>query len=73
MSQLHGDLSIELRQVLPMTSQFLLKEHNMVNFLFAFFLKITVTSKTHISGRKQILTNSKKLSSPFLTLFHISQ
>ena len=33
-----------------MTSQFLLKEHKMLNFLFAFFLKISETLKPHISG-----------------------
>ena len=33
-----------------MTSQFLLKEHKMLNFLVAFFLKISETLKAHISG-----------------------
>ena len=33
-----------------MTSQFLLKEHKMFNFLVAFFLKISETLKAHISG-----------------------
>ena len=36
------DLSIKLRQVLLVTSQFLLKGHKMVNLL--------LTLKTHISG-----------------------
>ena len=43
------DLSIELIQVLLVTSRFLLKGHKMVNFLFAFFLKISVTLKAYIS------------------------
>ena len=33
-----------------MTSQFLLKGHEMSNFLVAFFLKISDTLKAHISG-----------------------
>ena len=33
-----------------MTSQFLLKGHKKVNFLLAFFLKISVILKAHISG-----------------------
>ena len=32
-----------------MTSQFLLKGHKMLNFLFALFLKISKTLKAHIS------------------------
>ena len=32
-----------------MTSQFLLKGHKMLKFLFAFFLKIYETLKAHIS------------------------
>ena len=44
------DLNIELIQVLLLTSQFLLKEHKMLNFLFAFFLEISATLKAHISG-----------------------
>ena len=60
-------------QILAVTSEFLLKGHKMFNFLVAFFLKISDTLKAHISGRKQISTNGKKLSSWFLTVFHISQ
>ena len=57
-----------------MTSQFLLKGHKMLNFLVAFFLKISETLKDFESlERKQISTNGKKLSSWFLTVFHISQ
>ena len=37
-------------QILVVTSQFLLKGHKMLNFLFAFFLKISETLKAHISG-----------------------
>ena len=33
-----------------MTSQFLLKGHKLLNFLVAFFLKISETLKAHISG-----------------------
>ena len=33
-----------------MTSQFLLKGHEMLNFLVAFFLKISETLKAHIPG-----------------------
>ena len=33
-----------------MMSQFLLKGHNMFNFLVAFFPKISQTLKAHISG-----------------------
>ena len=44
------DLNIELMQILVLTSQFLLKGHKMLNFLFAFFLKISETLKAHISG-----------------------
>ena len=33
-----------------MTSQFLLKGHKMLNFLVAFFLKISEALKAHISG-----------------------
>ena len=57
-----------------MTSQVLLKGHKMLNFLVAFFLKISETLKDFESlERKQISTNGKKLSSWFLTVFHISQ
>ena len=45
----------------------------MLNFLVAFFIKISETLKAHISEQKQISTNSKKLSSWFLTVFHINQ
>ena len=37
-------------QILIVTSQFSLKGHKMLNFLFAFFLKIPETLKAHISG-----------------------
>ena len=37
-------------QILVVTSQFLLKGHKMLNFVFAFFLKISETLKAHISG-----------------------
>ena len=33
-----------------MTSQFLLKGHEMLNFLFTFFLKISEILEAHISG-----------------------
>ena len=36
--------------ILVVTSQFLLKGHKMFNFLFTFFLKISVILKAHISG-----------------------
>ena len=42
-----------------MTSQFLLKGHKMLNFLFAFFIKISETLEAHISGREKISTNDK--------------
>ena len=37
-------------EVLLATSQFLLKGHKMLNFLFVFFVKISETLKAHISG-----------------------
>ena len=37
-------------QILVVMSQFLLKGHKMLNFLFAFFLKISETLKARISG-----------------------
>ena len=46
------DLDIEWVQGLLVTSQFLLKGHKMLKFLFAFFLKISETLKAHISGTK---------------------
>ena len=36
-------------QILDETSQFSLKGNKMLNFLFAFFLKISETLKVHIS------------------------
>ena len=60
-------------QILVVTSQLLLKGHKMLNFLVAFFFKISETLKAHISGKKQLLTNGNELSSWFLTVFHISQ
>ena len=48
------DLNIEQMQILGLVvaSQFLLKGHKMLNFLFAFFLKLSETLKAHISGTK---------------------
>ena len=43
-------LSFEQVEVLLVTSQFLLKGHKMLNFLFAFLLKISETLKAYISG-----------------------
>ena len=37
-------------QIQAVTSQFLLKGHKMLNFLFALFLKISETLKAHIFG-----------------------
>ena len=45
----------------------------MLKFLFAFFLEISKTLKFISLDRKQILTNGKKASSRFLTIFHISK
>ena len=56
-----------------MTSQFLLKGHKMLNFLVAFFSKISQTLKAHISGTEADIKNGKDLSSSFLIIFHISQ
>ena len=39
-------------EILVVTSQFLLKGHKMLNFLVAFFLKISETLKAHISRMK---------------------
>ena len=44
------DLNVELVEVLLVTSQFLLKGHKMLNFLFAFFPKISDNLEVHISG-----------------------
>ena len=44
------DLNIENIEVLLVKSQFLLKGHKMLNFLFAFFLKISEILEAHISG-----------------------
>ena len=44
------DLNIVYVPVLLVTSQVLLKWHEMLNFLIAFFLKISETLKAHISG-----------------------
>ena len=38
------------------TSPFLLKGHKMLNFLVAFFLKISETLKAHISGTETDIT-----------------
>ena len=57
-----------------MTSQFLLKGHKMLNFLFASLLKISETLKAHISGTEADIKKwLKKIPSWFLTVFHISQ
>ena len=66
------DLNIEYVEVLLVTSQFLLKGHKMLNFLFAFFLKISEILKAHISGMETDINKRKKLSFRFLTVFHIS-
>ena len=44
------DLNIEEVEVLLVTSQFLLKGHKILNFLFGFFPKISETLEAHISG-----------------------
>ena len=43
-----------------MTSQFLLKGHKMLNFLVAFFLKISETLKAHISGTETDINEQLK-------------
>ena len=43
----------------------------MHSFLVAFFLKISETSKAHISGTE--IDINKRLKFPFSTVFHISQ
>ena len=63
----------ELIQILAVMSQFLLKGHKILNFLLHFFLKISETVESSFLERKQVLTNSKKLSSCFLTVFRPSQ
>ena len=60
-------------QIIVVTSQFLLKGHKMFNFLFAFFSRFLRLWKLISLERKQVATNGKKLSSWFLTVFHISQ
>ena len=50
-----------------MTSQFLLKEHKILNFLFAFFLKISETLKAHISGTE---TDINKRYKAFFSVFN---
>ena len=60
-------------QVPAVTSQFLLKGNKMLNFLFAFFLKVSETLKAHISGTETDINKREKLSLRFLTVFHISQ
>ena len=51
-----------------MTSQFLLKKgHKMLNFLFAFFLKISETLKARISGTE---TDIKKRPKAFFSVFN---
>ena len=43
-----------------MTSQFLLKGHKILNFLSAFFLKISETLKGYISGMEADINNEYK-------------
>ena len=45
----------------------------MLSFLFAFFLKISKTLEAHISGERKQISNGKKVSFRFPTVFHISQ
>ena len=47
-------------QILVVTSQFLLKGHKMLNFVFAFFLKISETLKAHISGTEADINKRKR-------------
>ena len=56
-----------------MTSKFMLKGYKMLNFLFAFFLKISGILKAHISGTETDINKGKKLSFRFSTAFHINQ
>ena len=44
-----------------MTSQFLLNGHITLNFLFAFFLKISETLKAHISGTEADINKRSEL------------
>ena len=60
-------------QILVVTSQFLLKGHKMLNFLFAFFLKISETLKAHISGTEADVNKRQRALFWFLTLFHLSK
>ena len=43
-----------------MTPQFLLKGHKMLNFLFAFSLKISETLKAHISGTEAYINKRQE-------------
>ena len=61
------DLNIEYVEVLLVTSQFLLMGHKMLNFLFAFFLKISETLKAHIFGTK---TDINKRQKAFISVFN---
>ena len=54
-------------------SQFLLKGHKILNFLFAFFVKISGTLKTHTSGTEVNGENGEKISSWFLTVFYLAK
>ena len=54
-------------QILVVPSQFLLKGHKMLNFLFAFFIKISETLKAHISGTE---VGINKRSKPFFLVFN---
>ena len=50
-----------------MTSQFLLKGHKMLSFLFAFFLKISENLKAHISETKADINKRER---PFFSVFN---
>ena len=51
-----------------------LKEHKLLDFLCAFFLKISETLIRLISlEKKQISTNGEKLTFQFSTVFHIGK
>ena len=47
-------------EILVVTSQFLLKGHKMLNFLVAFFHKISETLKAHISGTETDINKQQK-------------
>ena len=47
-------------QILVVMSQFLLKGHKKLNFLVAFFLKISETLKAHLSGTETDINKRQK-------------